>query len=335
MSYSDFGPRRSRRRRNVVVLIVLLVIVGVVALAVRYRTERRESIDYLSAAIEAAGDHVEMADRLGALLQGLGGEDRPAVIQRLESLASDARATRMNLSEVAVTRPVAEVSGLMFVAVGSWEDGIAALDDAIIAILDAEDGDTSGDDQLQAAFELIRLGDRAYLEVRDRAARLDPEIVPAAMPEVAYAGTEYGVLYDADVIATRLRALGTLAELRDVKVIATTIPEPVTEGPGGIWTVPASDTFSLQVTVSNTGNVIAEKVTVTATLRLQGSNDAPTALSQLIPAIDEGASETVSFENLPVDPGQVYAASVTALFEDGPDETDDNTWSLVFERNAE
>jgi hypothetical protein len=139
------------------------------------------------------------------------------------------------------------------------------------------------------------------------------------------------------VIADRLRRLGTLlSEARDIEVVATTVPEPVSEGAGGIWTIPASDTFSLRVTVSNTGNVIAEKITVTVTLRRQGSSDAPTALSQLIPAIDEGASATIDFDSLDVQPGQVYAVSVTAAFEDGPDQTDDNnTWSLVFERNAE
>jgi hypothetical protein len=75
---------------------------------------------------------------------------------------------------------------------------------------------------------------------------------------------------------------------------------------------------------------------VTVTLRLQGSNDAPTASSQLIPAIEDGTSVTIPFDSLNVEPGQVYAASVAATFEDGPDANDDdNTWSLVFERNAE
>jgi hypothetical protein len=336
MAYSDFRPpRRSRRRRNITVLVVLLVIIGVLVLAVRYRTERRESIDYLTEAIAVAGEHAEMADRLGTLLQSLGQEDRPAVIQRLETLAAEAHAARLRMADLVVSRPVAEVSGLMTVAVTSWDDGIGSIDDAIVAILDAEDGDRSGDEALRSAFELLRLGDRAYAGAVDRVAHLDQEIVPAPMPTVGYVDGDFAVLYDSAVIAERLRMLGTLSEARDIKVVATTVPEPVSEGAGGIWTVPASDAFSLQVTVSNTGNVIAEKITVTVTLRRQGSSDAPTALSQLIPAIDEGASVTLDFDSLDVQPGQAYAVSVTAAFEDGPDQTDDNTWSLVFERNAE
>jgi hypothetical protein len=187
MAFSDYSPpRRSRRRRNVAVIITLLIVVGVVALAVAYRTERRESIDYLATAEEVAIAHAEMAERLGSALQGLGGEDRPALLQRLETLAADANEARRTLGAAVVTRPVAEVSGLMTAAVHSWDDGIAALDDAIIAVLDAEQGDLSGEDELEAAFDLLRLGDRAYLSVLEEVSQLDPEIVPAPFPEVSY-----------------------------------------------------------------------------------------------------------------------------------------------------
>ena len=159
MSYSDFGPhRRSRRRRNVVVLITVLVIVGVLALAVRYRTERRESIDYLSTAEEVALQHAEMADFLGALFHGLGQEDRPAVELRLDTLALDASEARARLDELVVTRPVAETSGLMTVAVTAWGDGVVTLKNAIIAVLDAEENALTADEELRAACEMLRLG---------------------------------------------------------------------------------------------------------------------------------------------------------------------------------
>lgn len=336
MAYSDFGPpRRSRRRRNAIIVVFLLLIIGVLVLAVRYRTERRESIDYLSAAEEVAADHAEMADRLGTLLQGLGQEDRPAVILRLESLAAESRILRRRIEDLVVTRPVAEVSGFMRVAVGSWDDGIGALDDAIVAVLDAEVDDRSGYEELRSAFELLQLGDRAYSGVLEGVVRLDPEIVPAEFPAVTYTEGEYAPLYDSEVIADRLRRLGGLSELRDITVVGATIPEPVSEGLGGIRRVPASDVFSVQVTVSNTGNVVAEKVTVVVTLQKQFSGDAVSRLSQLIPAIEPAASETLDFEDLEVEVGQVYTITATATFDDGPDETDDNTWSLLFERNAE
>ncbi len=163
MAYSDFGPRRSKRRRNVVILITLLVIVGVLVLAVRYRTERREAIDYLNVADEVSRTHAELADQLGQLLQGLGGETRPAMEQRLETLADTARDLADQLDEQIVPRPVAQVSGLMAVAADSWADGIAGTKEAIIAILDAEENDVSADTTLQQAFDLIRVGDTAYV----------------------------------------------------------------------------------------------------------------------------------------------------------------------------
>lgn len=336
MAYTDFGPpRRSRRRRNVVVLILLLAVIGVLTLAVRYRTERRESIDYLSTAKEVAVQHAAMADRLGTLFQELGVEDRPAIILRLESLAAESHDYRMQLEDIAVTRPVAEVSGFMAVAVVSWDDAVAAIDDAIVAVLDAEEGDLSGDEALWSAFQLLRVGDRAYAGVIAGIAELDPEIVPAAFPEVSYAGGRYAALYDAPVIAERLRQMPTLSESRDVQLTAATVPEPVNEGAAGIWTIPASDTLVLEVTVSNTGNVTAELVTVVVTLQKANSSEAIPPLGQVIPAIPPGKSEVLAFENLDVEPGNVYTITAEASFEDGPDAVDDNTWTLSFERNAE
>ena len=336
MAYSDFArPRRSRRRRRVVVFIVLLVIVGVLALAVRYRTERRESIDYLSTAEEVALQHAELADQLGLLLQGLGQEDRPTVVLRLESLAADAKDTSSKLDELVVTRAVAETSGLMSVAVFSWTDGITQLDEAIVAILDAEVGDVSADEDLREAFEMLSLGDRAYEMAAVSVARLDPDIVSMEFPRVTYTAGEYAALYDASVIAERLRRLGGLSETRDVALSAVTIPEPVSEGVGGIWAIPFSEDLALEVVISNTGNVVVEKITVVVTLQQVGVNEEIVPLGQLIPSIEPGESERLLFEKLAAEPGTVYTIAAEATIEGGGDATDDNSFSLVFERNAE
>jgi hypothetical protein len=336
MAYSDFSPaRRSRRRRRVVILILLLVVVGVLVLAVRYRTERRESIDYLTAAEEVALEHAEMAEQLGVLFQGLGQEDRPALELRLETFAADAADAVAVLDELVVARPVGEVAGLMTVATESWADGLRALDEAIIAILDAEPNDVTADEQLKVAFELIRLGDRAYLRTLEAIAELDPEIVQAPLPEVTYAGGQFAPLYNPSVVAERLRRQGTLAELVDVALVAITVPEPVSESAGGIRTIPASDELALTVTVSNTGNVVAENITVLVTLQRVGSNEAIEPLSQLIPSIDPDESEIREFPNLSAIPGEVYSITATATVAGSEDSTDDNSFTLVFERNAE
>lgn len=336
MAYSDFGPpRRSRRRRNVVVLLVVLLIVGVLALAVRYQTERRESIDYLSVAEEVALQHAAMSDRIGVLLEELGQEERPEVVLQLDTLVVDARQAVSALDGLVVTRPVAEASGLMTVAVEAWSDGLVAVGDALVAILDAEEGDFSGEEELRNAFELLRLGDLAYARVMTSVALLDPEIVPMAFPIVSYTGGDYAGLYDAAVVAQRLRGRGGLAELIDVALTAETVPGPVSEAAGGIQTIPASDAFSLEVVVSNTGNVVVEKVTVTVTLEQVGVASNIPPLGQLIPAIEPDRSERLVFENLEAQPGNVYNITAIAVVDGGGDETDDNTFTLVFQRNAE
>lgn len=337
MAYSDFAPpRRMRRRRNLVLLILAVLVIGVLVLAVRYRTERRESIDYLATAEGVAVEHQDMADRLGSLLQGLGQEERPEVIQRLETLAAEAGEARRALKDAEVTRAVAETNGLMIVAVEAWDDGIDALDEAIVAVLDAEPGEPSGDDELKDAFELLSLGDRAYAGVLQAVVRVDQELIPAPFPSFTYTDGEYSALYDAEVIAERLRRLGGLSESADIAVIATTIPEPVNEGVAGVYAIPASEDFGLEVTVSNTGNVVVERVVVVVTLHRAASTEQQPPLGIVIPSIEAAASETLLFEDLDPEPGAVYTVTVEASLEDGiTDRTDDNTWSLVFKRNAE
>lgn len=337
MAYSDFSPpRKSRRRRRLVSLVFVLAVIGVIVLAVRYRTERRQSIDYMATAQTVAVQHEDMAERLGSLLQSLGREERPEVIQRLETLAAEAGEARRTLEDAEVTRAVAEVSGLMTVAVEAWADGIESLDDAIVAVLDAEPGDPSGDDELRESFELLRLGDRAYVGALEVAVRLDQELIPAPLPVFTYTQGDYTALYDAPVIAERLRRLGSLSQSSDITVIGTTIPEPVSEGVAGVYAIPASEDFALEITVSNTGNVVVERISVVVTLHRAASTEQPPPLGIVIPSIQPAESETLVFEDLDPEPGAVYTVTAVASLEEGvADETDDNTWSLVFKRNAE
>ncbi len=336
MAYSDFAPpRRSRRRRNIVILIIVALIVGVLVLAVRYRTERRESIDYMTAAEEVALQHGDMSEQLAALLQGLGQEDRPELELRLETLSADANQTVKVLEAQVVARPVAEVAGLMAVAVDAWAEGIDTIGASVVLILDAEDGDFSGDEGLRAAFELMRVGDRAYERALAASLRLDAELVPAPLPEISYTQGQYGPLYNHVVVAERLRRQGALAELIDVALVANTVPQPVSQDAAGIWTLPASEELSLEVTVSNTGNVVVERVSVLVTLQRVGANEAFTPLGQLIPSIEPGQSENLIFPNLEATPDEVYSITATATVEGSDDLTDDNTFNLVFKRNAE
>ncbi len=167
---------------------------------------------------------------------------------------------------------------------------------------------------------------------------VDPEMVPTTFPDVSYTDGSFGPLYNAEVVANRLRQQGALAELVDVALVGNTVPEPASysgEGDQKIWSIPASDSLSLEVTVSNTGNVVAENITVLVKMQRVGSSEVIDPVSQLIPSIATGESKIVVFDNLDAEPGAVYTLTATASVEGVEDQTDDNTFSLVFERNAE
>ena len=110
----------------------------------------------------------------------------------------------------------------------------------------------------------------------------------------------------------------------------------MSEGAGGVFAIPASESFAVEVTVSNTGNVVVERVSVVVALQRAASSEQIAPLGIVIPSIESGASETLTFEDLDPEPGVVYTVTAVATLEEGVvDETDDNNWSLIFKRNTE
>ncbi len=149
-------------------------------------------------------------------------------------------------------------------------------------------------------------------------------------PDFGYAAGERAELYDVNVVSTRLRSTIELEENLDVSVRATTDPQPLgTEN--GVRVVPDSETFSVQVVVTNEGNVLSELITVGLELFAAGSDD-PQQRSEIIATLDPGAATTVNFADLILEPGVAYELRVAADVADD-DVPDNNTWELIFIRN--
>ena len=331
MSYPLAVDRRARRRRNALLLLILVAVITVIALAVRYRTERRETSDYLAVARVVVDDELDIATSLADLIRSIGDLERQDVLLRLDTLAADARAASEELEAAVVPRPAARASGLLTVAAENWSAGVSEMAPAFVAILDGPDDDPAGDQMLELAFRELRVADVAYAQFLAAVDEIDEEVTRVEFPALAYAGGDYEPLFDSAVIASRLRLTRKFDERHDVAVTANTEPEPITD-PTGVQVLPVAESYTIVAVITNEGNVGEEAIEVSLQLEGTGSGAEPIELSALVPFLEPGESTTVAFEAVPLLPGLFYELDLTVSIPDDAD-LEDNVFELPFFTN--
>ncbi len=331
MSYRPAVDRRARRRRNLVLLFILAVVVGVIALAVSYRTERRETADFLAVAQELADDELDIATSLADLLASIGDLERPDILLRLESLAGEAAVALETLDRALVPRPASRAGGLFAVAVDSWSAGVGGLAPAFIAILDRSDDDETGDQMLAAAFRSLQLADAAYDQFLVAVDEIDRDVPRGEFPVVSFASGDAAPLFDADTIASRLRLTRKFDERHDVAVTANTEPEPITD-PTGVKVLPLAESYTIVGVVTNEGNVGEEAIMVSLRLTSTEPGAEPIELTELVPFLDPGEATAVPFPAVVLQPGTFYRLRLAvSIAED--DDVEDNVFELPFFTN--
>lgn len=314
------------------IVLTLAIVAAVVALAARYRTEQRETVDYLALVDEIAQESLAISQSLRELFDTLVSVDRPDIVERISLLGAQAAASEQRLEEAVVTRPAAEVHGLFSVAVRSWNDGVAGLDEAIVDVMDQPDEAVLAPDSFFEATTQLRVGDEAYAAFLDAAVRLEPEFDPPDYPEVAYVGGDEPA--DLEAIASRLRLRRSFTERHDVSVIANTLPEP-TGDRNGVAVMPYAETFNVTAVVTNGGNVLQEQIEVTLLLTVDGGVGVePFSERRFIPSLEPEASMSLEFAGIPMEPGTLYILQVSASIDNDAD-ISNNIWQVTFASNAE
>jgi hypothetical protein len=329
MAYPPSAPgRRTRRRRWLFVALVLLIIISVVALAVRRRTEQRSVTDYLAVAEDVANTESEVAAGLADLIVSISNVARPELMNRLAMLGAQAVTATRALEAVAVPAPVAEAHGYLSVAVTSWGLALDGLDEAVIEVLDAAEGEPQAQ-LLASALDQLRVGDIAYAGFLAAVAEMDPELVSRDFHTFAFDGD-----YQAADLAVRLRSVFRLVSEHDISVVGHLDPEPVAFRDDDIPVIPFSDSFSVQAVIANDGNEPENDITVRFTITpADGGSDVTTA-EQLIATLAPQQATTIVFDGIVLRPGGLYEVVVTAdLGEDG--DLENNMWRMVFYRNED
>ncbi len=338
MSYPSLSPNRSsydrrRRRRRMVLLGILVIVVGLIALALRYRTEERQVNDYMALATDLAESQAGGAGSLTQMLTDLGGLERQDLLNQIDTLAVLAVNDAQALAEQEVPASVTEAHGFLTVAIGSWRDALGTLDDAVLLTLDSPDDDPGGPVALASVFDLLRVGDLAYVGFLEARSRIEGDVSDATISEVVYVSSGVLNLFDAEVIANRLRATRRLGGRHDISVTAVTVPEPLGTS-NGRPVVPSSESFAVLAVVTNEGNLTEEGIVVTLELKLASGTAETVSREQLILTLPAGEATTIEFSDLELEPGGLYDLQITASITQ--DEAPlNNFFELVFIRNQD
>ncbi len=326
MAYPLTSNRRARRGRRLWLFLLLAVTIGMIAIAIGMRSERRQVAAYLDMAKQVAESEQEMSIALGELFRSLGNLDRPDILDRLVELDQRGADIRAQLREAEVPGPVSEVHGFLTVAASAWGDAVAALDEAFVMSLD-EPEEREGPDMFDAAFELLEVGDRAYLGFEAAIAKLDPETVTYTYPDVRYVADDTEFVYQTNYVTGRLSGLVALSERHDITVAGAMSPEPVGER-NGFPVIPFTETVSIQAVITNTGNETETQVPVILELTTISGDDLIVEQS-MVEMLEPDAATTLTFSDIAVAPGVIYEVVVRAQLAGDADIANDS-WNQPF-----
>jgi hypothetical protein len=323
--------RRRRRHRYIVLAVALVVVLAIVFAVTRVQSDRRLRREYLNRALEVAETEQDLASRLGELVTGLEGMDRPVMVGILDELRGEAGALVDDLAATGKA-PGDLRSGQLYlgIAVARWQEGLTAARAGLITLSETPQ-DEAALATLTAGLIDLRVGDSAYagfLGVIESDSSLasagsfpDFRFVPAAAEEQ----------YQAADLARRVALIPGLAAVENLAVVDVRLdPGPAGEEVG-IPVIPVSDRLNADVTIANHGTVAS--VGSVVLLELVSQDGTKYEDQQVIGALEPGELTSVQYTDLPVQPGKLYEIIATIQVED--DDPSDDTMSFTFIRDAE
>ncbi|GMQ93934.1 MAG: hypothetical protein BMS9Abin12_1416 [Acidimicrobiia bacterium] len=321
------SDRRLRRRRWLLIVVSLIAVISMIAYLASRQTERRGTVEFFAAADEASDSYVRASAELNVALASIGIIERQDLERRLQNV-TDAAAEAESLLDLDVPSTIGESYGTMTAAAASWADGIADVNMTIMAIMDGVlvEGAT---DLLQAALDLLRVGDVSYSLFLATLETVPDGIDVSAFSPVMLINPDVQdpLLYDAQSLVLRIQTSYDLSPHHDVAVNGMIVPEPVGES-GGIPVVPFAASLEVAAVVTNLGNQDEAVVDVVLDVFSIDTGETLTDSERLIDLL-AGASTTVTFSDVGIEPGGLYQVTVAVTIADdiGPD---NDVWDITF-----
>jgi hypothetical protein len=295
-------------------------------------TDTRAELDYLSAMHEHSSELSIGGESVRLVISRLSRIERTELVTATDAVNASLQ-TAMGLVEAGPPSPSLIAANALFrQAIQSWSLGISSLTAGILAAADDTNSTVVVDNVANALAEL-RAGDRLYSDLVEQFA-LDEVPEPVApMPPVVMMPADGELLSLAQAYVVASRSINSAIALRPGLTVSQIVTTPLwTVNPSDQAVVPATETLSFSVVVSNLGNVASEPEPMQLTLT--GPSD-PLVLTDTVPILAPGEQTTVLFAGLTVVPGAIYEVVAELRVVNLDQDFEDNTLTVVFSVNED
>jgi len=294
--------------------------------------DTRAELEYLDIVHDQAADLAVGGDSLRVVISRLSRIERTELVTATDAIRADLETAMEHAEAGPPSETLTAANALYRQSIEAWTVGLSSFTSAILAAAD-DPNSTVVVDNIANALAELRAGDRLYT---DLVRELENEGVPepvAPMPEVVMVPAPGELLSLSLAYVEAARSVNSGIALRPGLTVSQIVSEPLwIVNPDDQPVVPATDTVSFSVVVTNLGNVlsVAEPIELT----LSGASE-PIILTELVPALEPGAQTAVRFEDLEVEAGGAYevVAELKVLNDDV--DFEDNMLGVVFSVNED
>lgn len=327
IGYSSRRRPRGRRGWWWGLTVVLAALVGLAVLVNdRGMDARREVafVDEIRIVLQGVEEVSAGFRRLvGDELRFISRDDFDVLMNRLsEELGAELDRFR----QIEAPESVTAIHELMWVALGSWEVGLADFRAAVTAAADDPTGSVPVD-RLGGSIAQIRVGDLVYARFFSRATELAEDLaVVGDIPSVSFI-TNQRPLLNGERLARTIRSSTAMGVRRDVAILQVVFDPLPAGGLGseGEILFPSTERLQFSVVAGNRGNVDQKGLAIRATVRKEDGEAGPSIES---PGIDLAAGEIGSraFDPIAVEPGAEYLLTLKLTVVEDELDAEDNIW---------
>ena len=311
------------------ILLVVAAILAVVASAAGEET--RAELDYLAEVRAQAAELSKAGDTLRVVVSRLHRIDRLELVTAIDGIRADLEAGLDFVEQAPPTRELLPVRALYRASLTSWEKGIIGYSSAVLTAADELENETVIDLMADGLAEL-RAGDSVYLDLQTEYEAFEGGSEPiSTLPPVQLMPAQGAIVSLSTTYIDSARNPNNGLALRPGLSVSQVISDPEWQvDPDEQAVVPATDSISFSVVVTNIGNVVS--IPETVVLTLVGGPEEVRLQSEIRP-LQPASQITVRFDELQVEPGSIYQVSAAVVVTGDDTNLEDNEIRVQFEVN--
>ena len=309
-------------------LLVLAVILAIVVSAAGDDT--RAEFDYLDDLQAQSVELAKSGDALRDVVARLSSIERTEFVTAIDGISQDIAVGFAFVEEDAPTDQFVAVQSLYRQALLAWDVGISGFEGSVLFAADEPQNPLVVDTMAESLAEL-RAGDGIYVDLVSEVSREDRPQPPSPMVDVMLMPADASLVGLSVSYIDSARSPSNGLALRPGLGVSQIVADPEWQvDPNDQAVVPATDTVTFSVVITNSGNVtsVGDDLVVTLT-------GGPEEIRSQVPVepLEPDQQITVIIEPMVVEPGGVYEVVAALAISENDSNFEDNTITVVFTVN--